>query len=307
MPTSLITFYTPQFRYSKNLLVKSAKKAGINNISVYNNKDFEKTSFYKQHLSITSQSRGAGYWLWKPYYILEHLKKAKEGDIILYCDSGLKIEGDIAPLVHICKTNQQNKGVLLFHNYQCASYISSGFKKTDEVLHHESRKNKYWGKRDVFILMDADNEANWNSMHLEGCLMLLKKTSFSVAFIEEWLKYCCVEDIITDKPNTQGLPNHENFIMHIHDQVILSLLAFRHGLELYRCPSQFGNHKKMERYRHENEFIMVPYTNPELNSNYDTLFLHHRIKKMPFLKQYVYDLKQLKGNYINLLKNKSHE
>ncbi len=299
MSTTLLTFYTPQFRYAKNLLVKSANKNAINNICVYNKKDFEKTDFYKQHLSITSQLRGAGYWLWKPYYILEHLKKLNEGDVLVYCDSGLKIEKSITLLIELCKQNTHNKGVTLFHNYQGADYIGTGFEKTETVLYHEARKNKYWGKRDVFVLMDADNEAYWNSVQVEGCLMLLQKTDFSIQFIEEWLQYCCNEAIVTDLPNTQGLPNHDNFIMHIHDQVVLSLLAFRHKLELYRCPSQFGNHKKLEKYRKENEFIMLPYTTPETNSDYDTLFLHHRIKKMPFIKQNIYDLKVFVKNQAN--------
>ncbi len=180
---------------------------------------------------------------------------------------------------------------MLFHNYQGASYIGSGFEKTDDVLYNEARKNKYWGKRDVFKLMDCDNENYWNSPQVEGCLLILKKTDFAVQFVEEWLQYCCIEEIITDKSNTQGLPNHENFIMHIHDQVVLSLLAFKHGLELYRCPSQFGNHKKLEKYRKQGEFTMLPYTYPEVNSDYGTLFLHHRIKKMPFVKQSIYDFK----------------
>jgi len=152
-------------------------------------------------------------------------------------------------------------------------------------------KNKYWGKRDVFVLMGMDEPKFWNSPQVEGCFLVLKKTKFSVNFVTEWLEYCCDENIVTDKENTQGKPNFDNFIMHIHDQVVLSLLAAKYELELFRCPSQFGNHKKLLKYRREGEVTILPYTTPENNSDYDTIFLHHRTKKMPFVKQTVFDLK----------------
>jgi len=291
MDLSLVTFSTPNFNYSKNLLLKSAKKTGIESVLAYTEKDFKKTSFYNAHYEIASQPRGAGYWIWKPYYILEHLKRAKEGDVIFYCDAGVSILDNIGPLVNICLTNKRNKGVLLFRNYQGAAYIGPGFEKNDEVLYYEALKNKYWGKRDVFVLMGVDEEKYWNSPQLEGCFMFFKRTDFSLQFVTEWLEYCCNENIVTDKPNTHGKPNFDNFIMHIHDQAVLSLLAEKYNLELFRCPSQYGNHKKLEKFRKPGEYLMLPYTIPEINSDFDTLFLHHRTKKMPFFKQSIFDIK----------------
>jgi hypothetical protein len=291
MELSLVTFSTPNFNYSKNLLIRSAKKIGISSIYAYTKKKFEKTSFFAANYNIASQTRGAGFWIWKPYYILHHLEKAKEGDVIFYCDAGVSILKDIDPLVNICLSHEKNKGVLLFRNYQGATYIGRGFEKTEEVLYNQALKNKYWGKRDVFVLMGLDEEKYWNSPQLEGCFLFLKKTAFSIMFVTEWLKYCCDENIVTDKPNTLGKPNFDKFIMHIHDQVVLSLLAAKYDLELFRSPSQYGNHKKLEKYRKPGEFVMLPYTSPETNSDYDTLFLHHRIKKMSFYKQNIFDLK----------------
>lgn len=291
MKLSLVTFSTPNFNYAKKLLVRSAKRFGVKNIKAFNKRDFEKTLFYEQNKAIASQQRGAGYWIWKPYYILEQLKKANDGDIVLYCDSGVSIIDDIAPLVAICNEHEANNGVLLFYNYQGGAYIGNGFEKSDEVIYHEALKNKYWGKRDVFVLMGMDEPKYWESPQVEGCSLVLKKTDFAVKFVTEWLQYCCDENIVTDKENTQGGPNFENFIMHIHDQVVLSLLAEKYNLELFRCPSQFGNHKKLSKYRKDGEYLIFPYTTPEVNSDYDTIFYHHRTKKMPFVKQTIFDLK----------------
>jgi len=41
--------------------------------------------FYSQNKSILDEPRGAGFWSWKPYIILETLKKLKKDDWVIYC------------------------------------------------------------------------------------------------------------------------------------------------------------------------------------------------------------------------------
>ena len=60
---------------------------GFDFIFAYTDKDIISTEFYKENKEILSLNRGAGYWLWKPYLILETLKKMNDGDVLLYLDS----------------------------------------------------------------------------------------------------------------------------------------------------------------------------------------------------------------------------
>lgn len=289
---SLLTFSNSTYAFSKRMLVKSAKKHGIPIVYSYSDNDFSKTTFYQNHLSITTQARGAGYWIWKPYYILEHLRKANEGEILVYCDSGIKLIDSLDPLLQVFNEKCGGKGIMLFHNYQGAAYLPVGMEQSSFNQTVECRKNKYWAKRDVFVLMDMDEPRYWDSPQLEGCFGIFKKTDFSLAFVEEWLNWCSNEQILTDLPNSQGKENFSPFIMHIHDQVILSLLAEKYRLELFRCASQYGNHMKQEEHRVQGEFLLLPYNSqPPLNSPYATLLDHHRTKKLPFPKQQVLDIK----------------
>ena len=274
------------------MLIKSAVKNGIRNISSYSDLDFSTTSFYKEHEAIASQPRGAGYWIWKPYYILQHLKKLEEGEVLVYCDAGVRITEPLDKLVDVFKEKLTKTGVMLFHNYQGVTYMPESMEKTDFNKTTECRKNKYWAKRDVFILMGLNEERYWNSMQVEGCFAVFSKTDFSLKFVEEWLHWSCNEQVLTDLPNNCGKPNFPNFIMHIHDQAILALLAEKHNLELFRCASQFGNHMKIQDFRKDEEFLLLPYSNsPEINSPFGTILDHHRTKKMPFPKQQIFDLK----------------
>ena len=79
-------------------------------------------------------------------------------------------------------------------------------------------------------------------------------------------------------PNICGKENINGFLEHRWDQSILSLLAHKYNLELFRMPTQFGNHYKTKQYRIEGEFNCVNqmeqsqvsyYTRiPYYNSNY---------------------------------------
>jgi len=293
MITKLITYATPNFYFSKYTLIHSAKRYGIKNVQAFSDKDFEKTDFYKQNINITSQPRGAGYWLWKPYYIYENLLSLNEDDILIYCDSGVDLMAPLDPLFEIF--NKSKDGILLFENYQGSAYFprTSSLEVNEYNLYTGVNKNKYWAKRDVFVLMGLDKETYWNSPQVNANFQIYKKTKASLSFVKEWLDYCCNEQILTDSPNISGLPNFENLFAHIHDQAIISLLAEKYNIELYRCPSQFGNHYKTQDFRMKNEFLLLPYNKlPKSNSLYGTLTNHHRTRFMPFWFRYKSFVKQ---------------
>ena len=45
-------------------------------------------SFLSRNEEILNQKRGAGYWLWKPYFINRILTELSESDVLFYSDSG---------------------------------------------------------------------------------------------------------------------------------------------------------------------------------------------------------------------------
>ena len=293
MTHQLITFATPNFYVSKRTLLNSAKRFGIAQAKGFNHKEFKKTAFYKEQISITSQARGAGYWLWKPYYILQELQKLQEDELLIYCDSGVDIVENLTPLYEIAKNSAQ--GVVLFKNYQAAAYFpkTTNLDYSEYNINVEVNKNKYWAKRDVFVLMQLDEERYWNSPQVDANFQIYRKCNESIIFVTEWLNYCCNEQIITDSPNKSGKPNFENMFAHIHDQAIISLLAEKYSIPLFRCPSQYGNHLKKSIYRKKGEFLLLPYSHNLLeNSNYGTLLNHHRTKNMPFIHRWKSFLKQ---------------
>ena len=243
----------------------SSLKHGIGHISSYEFEEIKGSSFYNENIKILSQSKGIGYWLWKPYIILQTLKKFDIGDIVIYSDCGVEIIQNLKPLIDLCNNKTD---ILLFANSNLI--------------------NKRWTKKDCFILMDCDEDKYWNGLQCDAAFCLFKKSSKSIAFLEEWLLHGTNINILTDLPNICGSLNFPEFIEHRWDQSILSLLAIKHNIELYRMPTQFGNHYKMPQYRVDGEFNCINQSdyaqlnhysaNPSNNSFYPQLLKHHRVK-----------------------------
>jgi hypothetical protein len=257
MKKYLVSYATKDFRNSQKKLIKSAIIFGIEKYFSYNPSMIDR-KFKKENSEILDMPRGAGYWLWKPYVISEALKKVNEGDLVFYIDSGVEVISDLNPLFDLCT---KNNGILLFrtHDY----------------------KNKSWIKRDCFVLMDCDNEKFYNEDILAAGYQVYIKNKKSVEFVNDYLVNCQNKNILTDLPNICGKENLKEFIDHRHDQSVLTLLALKNNIKIYRDPSQYGNHYKMKEFRVEGEYLDLGKSyslNPYLNSPFHTIFYHHRQK-----------------------------
>lgn len=185
------------------------KKLSINlfdNIIEKNRLDLIKTDFYIKNKKILDQKRGGGFWLWKPFFIYEELKKLKNDDIIIYIDCG---------------------DVFVDGFYQ---YINEHFKNNDFLLIEGYFKNYQYTKKDCFVMMKCDSDYYWSSSQLEAGVCGFKKTEKTMKFLEEWLYFCLNENILTDLPNICGLKNLNGFIDHRHDQSILTNLCLKYNI-----------------------------------------------------------------------------
>ena len=264
MRVYLISYATKEFRKSQEKLVESAIKYGIDkkNIRAFNLTDLKSTKFYTKYSNIFANPRGAGYWLWKPFYIYKTLKDPtiSEGDIIIYCDAGSVFINDPLPLIKLCNDKED---ILLF--------------KTDEL-------NVKWNKPSCLSKMFKNPLADkiLKAKQLAATFQVYKKTSKSLEFVKGWLTYCCKPGLIEDyvKENEIGIKD-PRFVEHRHDQAILTNLSIREGIKPYRDPSQGGNHLKHRRWRKKNEWLQMPYKyvnswEDYVNSDYPTIINHLR-------------------------------
>ena len=221
--------------YYENLdvLGKSAIGTGmVDEFVKFTYDDLKDSAFFVENKAIMSRpieaemtwrdkTKLTSYWIWKPYIILETMKRCNDGDIVLYLDAGMKVVNNLNPLFEITKI----KGSMVF-----------SVSKTPEALHYHSM----YTKRDCFILMGLDNPYYWNTRCINAAVSIWMKTPENIDFLKQWQAYMTDSRIITDDENVCGHPNLPDFKYHLYDQSVLSLLCTKKGKEIYRDPSQYS-------------------------------------------------------------------
>lgn len=194
---------------SASKAMASALKHGANSSAIYNPTSIDK-DYREYYKNILEQPRGAGYWLWKPYFIEKELSSMQDGEFLLYTDAGVEIINDLSHLTKL------DKDILLFRNM----YI------------HE-----HWCKMDTMYQITG-----WRSMPIKQCqasAMLFKACNESRAFVLRWLAWCEIGNLIDDSPSK--MPNHPQFQEHRHDQAILTCLAHKYNIKTWWWPAQYNN------------------------------------------------------------------
>lgn len=197
---------------------QSAKNVGFDEVMSYHINDID-SEFFNKNKDILTQPRGAGYWLWKAYFMHKTLKDISDGDLLVYSDSGSFYQSSIEPLIDRVKLDKH--GVL--------SFELKGLIEKD------------YTKKDTFVLMGLDEPKYTDSSQREATYIWLIKNDFTIKLIDEYLEYAQNQNIITDLPNITG-DNYPTFKDHRHDQSIWSLLCKKYDVEPHRLISQHGLH-----------------------------------------------------------------
>jgi histo-blood group ABO system transferase len=209
MPTvHYITYSDYPFRKLQAWACNNAANCGFQKILSYTKEWLIATDFYKENKEILDMERGAGYWIWKPFIILETMKNVKDGDIVFYCDSADQVK--LGSKDYIIDTVSKN-GMLIVRN-DCL--------------------NKQYIKMDAFVLCDADWPKYHNNNQVEAGICAFVKNENCIEILNEWLFYCKNKNIVTDLPNICGKPNLKEFADHRHDQAVLTLVALKRDLPM---------------------------------------------------------------------------
>ncbi len=223
LPQSVIvTFATPEFEEARTGLVRSALEYGeVADAISWTRDRLMGTAFYRENAAILGAARGAGYWAWKPYVILEALRTLDEGEFAFYSDvgrgDGYRVRRSLAPL--LAWTASTGQGAL-------PGVVVPGFGRSAQ-----------WTKRDCFVYMHCDEPRFWNHPQVQATYSVWQKSAPVLALLEQWLACCCDARLITDAPNVSGLDNLPSFRDHRHDQSILTNLVVRAGWPRFHLSS----------------------------------------------------------------------
>ena len=166
--------------------------------------------FVKRNAKILDYSRGAGYWVWKPWIILRTLETVPENSIVIYLDSGFVATASLTPLIDLAL---QHDIILIKHDdlgTNCGMIT----------------------QRETLQKMECDTESCHQSPHIWSAISVYRNTPAARAFVKKWLDWCqdpvCV---LEHETLHHGTPQEKStltpcpgFVHHHHDESILSVL-----------------------------------------------------------------------------------
>ena len=89
-----ICFGNKRFIKSRERIIKEAKQIDIFDEYIQETEEVCNEEPYKTVVDKMKPGRGFYWYSWKPYIIYKALNKLKDGDILFYCDSGMKIHNN---------------------------------------------------------------------------------------------------------------------------------------------------------------------------------------------------------------------
>lgn len=207
-------FATKNFELNRKYSSFSALKYGrVDSIIEYSMKDID-SDFYNKNIKIFANSRGSGLWIWKPYIIKNALERIGYGDYLFYCDSGAYVVNDVKLLVRSLEASQQ-----------------------DVMVFELPLLSRQWTKKEAFDLM---NFSDYSLNQILASYILIKKTSFSLEIIDEWLENCQNEKLMSNV-SSSTYTEFDDFVAHREDQSVWSIVCRKHNIIPFRDPSQYGD------------------------------------------------------------------
>lgn len=204
-----INFATSGYEKARSFNSRTAYKYGADKVIEYSLDDMD-TAFSEKNREILQQKRGSGYWLWKPYFINRAMGSCKEGDWVIYSDSGMIYRKSIRKYVD---------------QLQCLGI---------EMLSRTTKfQERQYTKRDVFIELGCDTSEYTDTLQRAASVIIIKNTERTRKMISEWLANAQNKHLISDEKNIYG-KNYREFIDHRHDQSLFSIICKKYQIDCNR-------------------------------------------------------------------------
>jgi hypothetical protein len=262
-----INYANAAYKKQQRLNAKTAYLFGkVDKVYSFSPDDIDK-NFYEQNKNILSCKRGAGLWLWKPYFILKVLDEIQKGDYLLYVDSGAFYIRKVHSLVKKLEDSKQEILITETPLLECQ-----------------------WTKKEILTQMDAYTDKVRLTNQIMSGFILIKKSDYSVNFIRKWFDLCKNETLAMPKIKNE----YEDFmyIANRDDQSLLSVLAKKEGIVPFSDPSDYG--KFPNQYLSKGRLFLI--NRKEKDYRIEKPFFLLSRKANPVLYIVVYFIKSILGS-----------
>lgn len=217
MKKILINYAEGRFKNSQLKNSQSGLAAGFNTVFQMSAENID-PDFRNTNKAILNSTKGAGYWLWKPYFLNHLINEINTNDLIFYADAGSVFIKNVGPIFD--QIISSKTGVL------CFSLAGNHLEK-------------HYTKADLFKYMHLNNDSVRDTPQRMASFIGMRKTAIAKRICAEFLCIASHYHLISDSDNLDGF-NEPEFVGHRHDQSIWSLLTKKYDLQPCPDPTQWG-------------------------------------------------------------------
>lgn len=155
---------------------------------------------------LSESVRGYGYWSWKPTIILETLAQMKENEVLLYVDSGCRLNlGGKSRFEEYLDLLDEHESGILMTQLDCPEYL--------------------WTKGDVYDFFGVrDSPAITHTGQLQAGIILVRNCVSARQILSIWKEVIASQwSLIDDSPSKS--PNFPGFVENRHDQSLISIIG----------------------------------------------------------------------------------
>jgi hypothetical protein len=164
---AFVTFGTAPFAAALRRIEREARATGaFAAVHAFTDADIA-PEYARAHADVLQQPRGAGLWLWKPYFVARVLAGLAEGELLLYADAGCELRASPAPYLELARRH----GFL-------------GFRL--EAEHTLQR----WTKGDVFAAVGLELGLFGIEPQVIATVFAMRKSARTTALVAHWLRLC---------------------------------------------------------------------------------------------------------------------
>ena len=215
MKKYFISFGNGIFQSQLDRICNEAKETGWFD-GVIASTPFTIKDFIDKHKDfINNNPRGFGYWIWKPYILLNQLMYMDNGDYLFYTDAGSRIlphrKDKLSEYLH--KLNHQP--ILINGEGNAEGGGGGGYTQQKFV------------KLSLLKEFNLENNKEFlNSSHSESGMIAIHKCKESIDIIKLWLELITKNNYLLTNDDLGNDKQLDGFIEHRHDQSILNILFY---------------------------------------------------------------------------------
>ena len=194
----IFTYATNSFQVMAGTLGISAIKNGASSFRVFTPADLSK-EFCERNSETLQMSRGAGYWVWKPFLIMNYTASYPDGELIPYSDAGALLRAEASNVIALVDDNKIH------------------------VWAMDGATIENWTDPKVLDKLKV-NLASYKDPLIWSGGIVARNSRILRDFAELWLSLC-EEPALLRPDSFSKYEKPKGFIWHRHDQSLLSIIV----------------------------------------------------------------------------------